>query len=34
MFAIIPTFERTSSGKINRKATASKIIANDWKPIL
>ena len=34
MFVIIPTFERTSSGKINRKATASKILANDWKPIL
>ena len=34
MFAIIPTFERTSSGKINRKATTSKILANDWKPIL
>jgi len=34
MFAIIPTFERTSSGKIKRKATASKIQANDWKPIL
>ena len=34
MYAIIPTFERTSSGKINRKATTSKILANDWKPIL
>ena len=34
MFAIIPTFERTNSGKINRKATTSKILANDWKPIL
>jgi len=28
------TFERTSSGKINRIETLSKIVANDWKPIL
>lgn len=34
MFVLIPTFERTSSGKINRKETLSKILANDWKPIL
>jgi acyl-CoA synthetase (AMP-forming)/AMP-acid ligase II len=34
MLTILPTFERTTSGKINRKATLSKILANDWKPIL
>jgi O-succinylbenzoic acid--CoA ligase len=34
MLTILPTFERTTSGKINRKATFSKILANDWKPIL
>jgi O-succinylbenzoic acid--CoA ligase len=34
MLATIPAFERTSSGKINRKATASKILIDDWKPLL
>jgi acyl-CoA synthetase (AMP-forming)/AMP-acid ligase II len=34
MLTILPTFERTTSGKINRKATLSKILTNDWKPIL
>ena len=34
IFVLIPTFERTNGGKINRKTTLSKILANDWKPIL
>jgi O-succinylbenzoic acid--CoA ligase len=34
LLTILPTFERTNSGKINRKTTLSKILANDWKPIL
>lgn len=34
MFVLIPIFERTTSGKINRKQIQSKILIHDWKPIL
>lgn len=33
LFAFIPAFQLTASGKINRNTTASKILIDDWKPL-